>query len=43
MTLCLMKNNVTLQGYVNADFGDVMDNRKSTSGYAFSFARTAIN
>ncbi|KAJ4736375.1 Transposon Ty1-NL2 Gag-Pol polyprotein [Rhynchospora pubera] len=43
MALCFKKSSVGLEGFVDADLGGDMDNRKSTSGYVFTWGGTAIS
>ena len=41
--LCFGGSNITLQGYVDADMAGNRDNRRSTIGYVFSVAGTAVS
>lgn len=43
MTLCFKQGKVILQGFVDADLGGKIDNRKSTSGYVFTINGTAVS
>ncbi|CAO2827530.1 unnamed protein product [Amaranthus hypochondriacus] len=37
------KGELKIQGYVDADFGGEVDNRKSTTGYVFTVGNTAVS
>ena len=41
--LCFTGASLKLQGYVNADFADDIDSRKSTTGFVFTLDGTAIS
>ena len=41
-SLCYQGNDTTLKGYTDADWGGDVDERKSTSGYAFLLNGGAI-
>lgn len=43
MTLCLMKNRVTLQGFVDADLDGDLDNRKIAPSYVFTLGGTTLS
>ena len=43
MHLSFKRSNLTLQGFSDADLGDDLDGRKSTTGYNFTLGGTAIS
>uniref|UniRef100_A0A803MF12 CCHC-type domain-containing protein n=1 Tax=Chenopodium quinoa TaxID=63459 RepID=A0A803MF12_CHEQI len=43
MALCFGRNEVVLEGFVDADFGGCYDSSKSTSGYVYTIGGTAIS
>jgi ATP-binding cassette subfamily B (MDR/TAP) protein 1 len=43
MALCFKKGSAGLEGFVDADLGGDLDNRKSTSGYVFTWGGTAVS
>lgn len=43
MSLCLMKNNVTLQGFVDVYFSGDLDDKKSILSYVFALGGTTIS
>ena len=43
MALCYGRNEVVLEGFVDADFGGCQDSSKSTSGYVFTIGGTTIS
>ena len=42
-SLCFGKDNVTLQGFVDADLGGDVDSSKSTSGYIYTIGGTTVS
>ena len=42
-SLCFGKGNVTLQGFVDDDFGGYVDSSKSTSGYIYTIGGTTVS
>ena len=43
MCLCFRRNDLTLQGFSDADLGGDLDSRKSTTGYIFTLGGTAVS
>ena len=43
MVLCFKRNCTTLQGYMDAEMGGDIDNRKSTTGYVYTLGGTAVS
>ena len=43
MALCFKKSNIILQGFVDANLGGDLDNRKSTTGYVFTLGGTVVS
>ena len=41
--LWVITNITSIRGYTDADMAGDFDNRKSTSGYLFTFARGAVS